>query len=114
MKIRKAVITAAGRNQRNLPLQTLVDRDGQSKPALTILLEEVLHAGIEEIGLVINPSDQGAFATAAGPHTNRIQFIEQRNPLGYGHAVACARQFAGNEAFLLLVGVRTKTRSAST
>jgi len=104
VKIRKAVITAAGRNQRNLPLQTLVDRDGQSKPALAILLEEVLHAVIEEIGLVINPSDQGAFVTAAGPHANRVQFIEQRNPLGYGHAVACARQFAGNEAFLLLVG----------
>ena len=104
MKIRNAVITAAGRNLRNLPLETLVDRDGQSKPALTILLEEVLHAGIEEIGLVINPSDQGAFVTAAGPHANRVQFIEQRNPLGYGHAVACARQFAGNEAFLLLVG----------
>ena len=104
MRIRKAVITAAGRNQRNLPLQTLVDRDGQSKPALAILLEEVLHAGIEEIGLVINPSDQGAFAAAAGPHANRVQFIEQRVPLGYGHAVACARQFTGNEAFLLLVG----------
>jgi UTP--glucose-1-phosphate uridylyltransferase len=104
MKIRKAVITAAGRNQRNLPLQTLVDRDGQSKPALAILLEEVLHAGIEEIGLVINPPDQGAFAAAAGPHANRVQFIEQRTALGYGHAVACARQFAGNEAFLLLVG----------
>ena len=104
MKIRKAVITAAGRNQRNLPLQTLVDRDGQSKTALTILLEEVLHAGVEEIGLVINPSDQGAFAAAAGPHANRVQFIEQRAPLGYGHAVACARRFAGNEAFLLLVG----------
>jgi UTP--glucose-1-phosphate uridylyltransferase len=104
VKIRKAVITAAGRNQRNLPLQTLVDRDGLSKPALAILLEEVLHAGVEEIGLVICPADQGAFAAAAGPHANRVQFIEQRAPLGYGHAVACARQFAGNEAFLLLVG----------
>ena len=44
VKIRKAVITAAGRTQRNLPLQTLVDRDGHSKSALTILIEEVLHA----------------------------------------------------------------------
>ena len=77
VKIRKAVITAAGRNQRNLPLQTLVDRDGQSKSALTILLEEVLQAGIEEIGLVICPGDQRAFAAAAGPHANRVQFIEQ-------------------------------------
>jgi hypothetical protein len=90
VKIRKAVITAAGRDQRRLPLQSLVDRDGQSKSALTILLEEVLHAGIEEIGLVIAPGDQAAFAAAAGPHVNRIQFIEQSKPLGYGHAVLCA------------------------
>ncbi len=104
VKIRKAVITAAGRNQRNLPLQTLVDRDGQSKSALTILLEEVLQAGIEEIGVVICPGDQGAFAAGAGPHANRVQFIEQPAPLGYGHAVACARKFTGDESFMLLVG----------
>ena len=104
VKIRKAVITAAGRDQRRLPVQSLVDRDGQSKSALTILLEEVLHAGIEEIGLVIAPGDQAAFAAAAGPHVNRIQFIEQSKPLGYGHAVLCAHPFTGSEPFLLLVG----------
>ena len=104
VKTRKAVITTAGRNQRNLPLQTLVDRDGQSKTALTILLEEVIQAGIEEIGLVICPGDQGAFTAAAGMYANRIQFIEQPAPLGYGHAVACAQAFAGGESFLLLVG----------
>jgi len=104
VKIRKAVITAAGRNQRNLPLQTLVDRDGQSKSALTILLEEILQAGIEEIGVVICPGDQSAFAAAAGPHANRVQFIEQPAPLGYGHAAACARKFTGAESFMLLVG----------
>ena len=42
MEIRKAVITAAGKNQRTLPLQTLVDRDGVPKTALGILIEEVL------------------------------------------------------------------------
>ena len=40
MKIRKAVITAAGRNQRGIPLQTLVDRDGIEKKAMQIILEE--------------------------------------------------------------------------
>ena len=104
MKIRKAVITAAGRNQRNLPLQTLVDRDGQSKSAITILLEEVLQAGIEEVAVVICPGDQISFAAAVGQHANRVQFIEQSKPLGYGHAVSCARKFTGNESFLLLVG----------
>jgi UTP--glucose-1-phosphate uridylyltransferase len=104
VKTRKAVITAAGRTQRNLPLQTLVDRDGVSKSALTILLDEVVQAGIEEIGLVVCPGDQGGFAAAAGPHRARVHFIEQPNPLGYGHAVACAQTFTGQDSFLLLVG----------
>jgi len=34
MDIRKALITAAGKNQRTLPLQSLVDRDGRTKTAL--------------------------------------------------------------------------------
>jgi UTP--glucose-1-phosphate uridylyltransferase len=104
VKIRKAVITAAGRDQRRLPLQVLVDRDGRTKAALTILLEEVLQAGIEEVGLVIAPGDQSAFAAAAGPHVNRLQFVEQTEPRGYGHAVLCAHPFTGTEPFLLLVG----------
>ncbi len=39
MQILKAVITAAGRGQRALPLQTFVDRDGAEKSALQIILE---------------------------------------------------------------------------
>ena len=104
MNIRKAVITVAGREQRTLPLQTLVDRDGQTKSALSILLEEVINAGVEEIGLVICPGDQAAFTTAAGSHARRIQYIEQSQPLGYGHAVQCAHTFTKSEPFLLLVG----------
>lgn len=104
MKISKAVITTAGKNQRTLPLQTLVDRDGQTKSALTILLEEVLQTGIEEIGLVICPGDKEAFQAAAGAHVKRLRFIEQTEPLGYGHAILCAHAFTGTEPFLLLVG----------
>jgi UTP--glucose-1-phosphate uridylyltransferase len=104
VNLRKAVITAAGRGQRTLPLQTLVDRDGQTKSALTILLEEILQAGIEEVGVVICPGDQAAYSAAAGPHAKRLQFIEQPEPLGYGHAVQCAHGFTGAEPFLLLVG----------
>ncbi len=50
MEIRKALITAAGKNQRTLPLQSLVDRDGVTKTALAIIIEEILRAGIEQIG----------------------------------------------------------------
>jgi UTP--glucose-1-phosphate uridylyltransferase len=104
MEIRKAIVTAAGKSQRTLPLQTLVDRDGGSKTALCIIIEEILQAGIQEICLVVFPGDREAFQNAAGPHAGRIQFVEQTRPLGYGHAVHCARSFVGDSHFLLLVG----------
>jgi len=104
VEIKKAIITAAGKTQRTLPLQTLVDRDGVTKTALRILIEEVLSAGIEEICVVVCPGDQAAYAAAAGGRGGRLQFVEQKTALGYGHAVACAREFAGRAPFLLLVG----------
>ncbi len=104
MELTKAVITAAGKNQQTLPLQSLVDRDGVSKTALTIIIEEAAAAGAEEIAVVVSPGDAEAYRTAAGPHAGRLRFIEQPSPLGYGHAVWCARQFVGQESFLLLVG----------
>ncbi len=103
MEIKKAIITAAGKAQRTLPLQTLVDRDGVTKTALRILIEEILAAGIDEICVVVHPGDQAAYAAAAGPGS-RLHFVEQTSPSGYGHAVYSARGFAGNTPFLLLVG----------
>lgn len=104
MEIKKAVITAAGKNQRTLPLQTLVDRDGVTKSALRIIIEEVLQSGVDEICVVISPGDQTAFAAAADTHSKRIQFVEQHEPRGYGHAVLTAKDFVGTSPFLLLVG----------
>jgi UTP--glucose-1-phosphate uridylyltransferase len=104
MEIRKAVITAAGPNQRTLPLQTLVDRDGKTKTALTIIVEEALNSGVEEICVVVHRGDADAYRAAAGPHGKRLQFVEQGKSLGYGHAVWSAHQFTGSAPFLLLVG----------
>jgi UTP--glucose-1-phosphate uridylyltransferase len=104
MRIRKAVITAAGRNQRTLPLQTLIDRDGTEKQGLRIILEEVLTANIEEICIVVAPDDEPAYLRAAGGCANVTQFVQQAEPLGYGHAVYCARDFIKQDPFLHLVG----------
>src|SRR5262249_21732893 len=68
------------------------------------IIEEVLTAGIEEICLVVHPGDQTTYSVAAGKHSHRLHFVEQPEPLGYGHAVHCAHQFVGVEPFLLLVG----------
>ncbi len=104
MKIQKAIITAAGKNQRTLPLQILVDRDGAPKSALAILAEEITSAGIQEIAVIICPGDEAAYAAAAGPHAHLMHFITQPEALGYGHAVHCAAKFTGQDPFLLMVG----------
>jgi UTP--glucose-1-phosphate uridylyltransferase len=104
LRIRKAVITAAGRNQRALPLQTLIDRDGCEKSVLGILIEQALSANVEEICVVVWPGDESRYAQAAGNRSGAVRFIPQEQPLGYGDALYCAREFVGNDPFLHMVG----------
>lgn len=103
MKIRKAVITAAAQNQRRLPLQNLIDRDGHERSVLAILIEEVVHARIEEIAVVVWPGDESAYEQVIPEHAARVRFIPQAAPRGYGHAVWCAREFTAGDPFLHLV-----------
>jgi UTP--glucose-1-phosphate uridylyltransferase len=84
-------------------LQVLVDSDGIQKPAIRIIVEETLSAGIEEVGLVITPGDREAYQTALQESAAKIVFIEQDKPAGYGNALFCARGFVGSGAFLHLV-----------
>ncbi len=104
MKVTKAVITAAGRTQRALPLQTVVDRDGTPKSVLRVLVEEALKAGVEDICVVVCPGDETAYAEAVGDRAGHLAFVPQVEPLGYGHAIYCARDFVGVRPFLHLVG----------
>ena len=104
MKVRKALITAANPRQRALPLQMLIDQQGESKSALQIVLEEAAGAGVEEFGVIVCPGDESAYAGASGALRDRVRFIAQHDPRGYGHAVLCGRGFIGGETFLHLVG----------
>jgi UTP--glucose-1-phosphate uridylyltransferase len=104
MKINKAVITCAGPKQRKLPLQTLIDRDGQEKSVLEVLIEEILTAGISKICCVVYPGDEKVYTEAVGDYARHITFIAQDQPLGYGHAIYSSSNFVGNESFLHLVG----------
>ena len=105
----------------------LVDRDGLTKPVLQIIAEEALESGIEEICVVSAPGDEGIYRAhfrnyAANLRSafkgvgwaeeqarrlveleQRLRFAVQAEPDGYGHAVWCARQFAGGGPFLLLL-----------
>ena len=103
MSIRRAVITAAAPDQKSLPLQRLVDQQGQSKSALELILEECVQAGAEEICVVVCPGSADDYTRSAGQHANRLTFIEQDNPRGYGDALYRACEFVGDEPFLHLV-----------
>ena len=106
----------------------LVDRDGLTKPVIQIIVEEALEGGVEEICVVCAPGDAEQYlATFRSLGKNllmahaglawaqqqaervetllrRVHFEEQNQPLGYGHAVQCARGFVGEDPFLLLLG----------
>ena len=65
-KVRKAVITAAGRGTRQYPASSavqkemfpLVDRDGLTKPVIQIVVEEAIDSGIEEICIITQPGEE--------------------------------------------------------
>jgi UTP--glucose-1-phosphate uridylyltransferase len=135
-KVRKAVITAAGRGTRQYPASTavqkemfpLVDRDGLTKPVIQIIGEEAIDSGIEEICIITQPGEEQQYrdyfrrldedtikrfrgkdwaileSEKLGAFGERLHFAEQHSPEGFGHAVYQARQFAGNDPFLLLLG----------
>jgi UTP--glucose-1-phosphate uridylyltransferase len=104
MQIRKAVITAAGKDQRNLPMQTLFDQNGEEKSVLSLVVHEAVQAGIEEICIVVWPGDEEAYGALLTEELGRVHFLPQTDPRGYAHAVWCAREWVGNEPFLHCVG----------
>jgi len=111
-----------------LVMSPLVDRDGLTKPVIQIIAEEALESGVEEICVVSAPGDESVYRAhfrnyaenlrAASPDADwaedqarrlvdlerRLRFVVQSEPKGYGHAVWTAREFVGEDSFLLLLG----------
>lgn len=109
-------------------MMPLVDRDGTTKPTIQIILEEARESGIEEFCVVISPQTEQQFRNHFRGLTaqqepyfkskawaleeaekledlgKRITYVVQEQQEGYGHAVYCARDFVGEEPFLLLLG----------
>ncbi len=134
--IRKAVITAAGRGTRQYPatnavqkeLFPLVDRDGITKPAIQIIVEEALAAGIEELCIIVQPGMEARFKEHFHSLSKKelaackdkrwvfkqselleklqqaITYVQQSSQDGFGHAVYCAKEWVGDEPFLLMLG----------
>ncbi len=104
MQIRKAVVTAAGRNQRNLPMQTLFDQQGMERSVLSLVVREAVRAGITDVCIVVWPGDEEPYARLLAEDGARLTFVEQKEARGYAHAVFSSIGFVKDEPFLHFVG----------
>jgi UTP--glucose-1-phosphate uridylyltransferase len=129
MKVRKAVIVAAGLGTRMLPASKVIPKEilpVVDKPALQVVVEEAVASGIEEIVLVLSPNriiglehfqparELEHHLELRGKHdvlanlrqTNQLARFTaawQDQPLGLGHAVLQAREAIGTEPFAVML-----------
>jgi UTP--glucose-1-phosphate uridylyltransferase len=104
MQISKAVITAAAKNQRNLPMQTLFDQQGVERSVLSLVVREAVRAGISDVCIVVWPGDEEPYARLLADDGARLTFVQQTEARGYAHAVFSARSFVKDQPFLHFVG----------
>ncbi|MGC5327269.1 UTP--glucose-1-phosphate uridylyltransferase GalU [Brevibacillus sp. SYSU BS000544] len=129
-RVRKAIIPAAGLGTRFLPCTKAMPKEMLpivDKPTIQYIVEEAIEAGIEDIIIVTGKGkraiedhfDQSMelekLLTVKGKWEDLkeikrisqlidIHYVRQKEPLGLGHAVWCARKFIGNEPFSILLG----------
>ena len=131
MKIKKAIIPAAGLGTRVLPASKAVPKELLNivdKPAIQYIVEEAAAAGIEDILIITNrgkgviedhfdhsyeledklkdnPSKKDLYEDVlACSNIANVYFLRQKETKGLGHAIMCAKSFIGNEPFAILYG----------
>ncbi|MDW2876627.1 MULTISPECIES: UTP--glucose-1-phosphate uridylyltransferase GalU [Bacillaceae] len=128
--IKKAVIPAAGLGTRFLPATKAQPKEMLpivDKPTIQYIIEEAVESGIEDIIIVTGRNkraiedhfDKSVELEMLLDRTGKeemlevvekisnlvdIHYVRQKEPLGLGHAVLCARKFIGNEPFAVLLG----------
>lgn len=129
MKVRKAVIPAAGLGTRFLPATKAMPKEMLpivNKPTIQFIVEEAIESGIEEILIVTgrskrpienhfdaneeleyvlaNKDQLEALKTVQGLNDIRLFYTRQPYPKGLGHAVLQAKNFVGDEPFIVMLG----------
>lgn len=130
MKVRKAIIPAAGLGTRFLPATKAMPKEMLpivDKPTIQYIVEEAVESGIEDIIIVTgkgkraiedhfdhsfeleqNLLEKGKLDLLDEVRKSSkmvdIHYIRQKEPRGLGHAIWCARKFIGDEPFAVLLG----------
>lgn len=128
--IKKAVIPAAGLGTRFLPATKAQPKEMLpivDKPTIQYIIEEAVESGIEDIIIITGRNKRAIedhfdksvelelLLDRTGKHETLelvegisnlvdIHYVRQKEPLGLGHAVLCAKKFIGNEPFAVLLG----------
>lgn len=129
-KVRKAIIPAAGLGTRFLPATKAMPKEMLpivDKPAIQFIIEEAIRSGIEDIIIVtgrnkksiedhfdrnyelemnLEQKKKNELLGIVHQLTNMvdIHYVRQKEALGLGHAIWCARKFIGEEPFAVLLG----------
>ncbi|MGB9809351.1 MAG: UTP--glucose-1-phosphate uridylyltransferase GalU [Caldanaerobacter sp.] len=130
MKIKKAIIPAAGLGTRFLPATKAQPKEMLpivDKPTIQYIVEEAVQSGIEDILIItgrnkraiedhfdksveleleLKKKNQESLLNLVEDISNmvNIHYIRQKEPRGLGHAIYCAKSFVGNEPFAVLLG----------
>jgi len=118
--IRKALIPAAGKGTRLMPVSSvvpkamfpLVDECNNIRSVLHVICRQAASAGIESVGIVVSPWQRAMVREyfKAVQQSNpdglpgHIEYLVQPRPKGFGDAVMQAAEFVGDEPFMLLLG----------
>src|SRR6056297_3400025 len=130
MKVKKAVIPAAGLGTRFLPSTKAQPKEMLNifdKPSIQYIVEEAVDAGIEDILIILGRNKKSIedhfdksyeledklkakgkedllIGVEKISNLGNIHYIRQKEPLGLGHAIYCAKSFVGNEPFAVMLG----------
>ncbi len=129
MKVKKAIIPAAGLGTRFLPITKAIPKPMLSvldKPTIQYIAEELISVGIEDIVIVVSPGSdvikdhfsinesleqrlledgkQKLYQIAKDTHRFNVQFVVQEVPNGLAGAILCAEKYVKDEPFALLLG----------
>ncbi len=130
MRVKKAVIPAAGLGTRFLPATKAQPKEMLpivDKPTIQYIVEEAVHSGIEDIIIITGRSKRAIEdhfdksyeleeelkkhnkeelleLTQEISNMVNLYYVRQKEPRGLGHAIGCAKTFIGNEPFAVLLG----------
>lgn len=106
----KGVILAGGTGSRLRPITHTGPKQLvpiANKPVLEYALDDLIDAGIDDIGIILGNKGRDEIQAYFGDGSEwgvSVTYIVQGEPLGLAHAVGCARDFVGDESFVVYLG----------